>query len=153
MDDTDMKTVEEWLAFGDPSLQIKDPSLAPYKPSSPAGPASGKIKETYTYSTVTTDPEGDDLYYLFDWGNDEYSQWIGPFESGETCEVDYTWDTKGTFSIRVMAKDIHGVQSEWSDPSIVSMPRTRLDRLLFQLSDETSSTLFDLLALFFKPFS
>ncbi|MCK5030986.1 MAG: Zn-dependent exopeptidase M28, partial [Thermoplasmatales archaeon] len=32
------------------------------------------------------------------------------------------WDEKGTYDIRVKAKDTKGNESDWSDPLVVSMP-------------------------------
>lgn len=121
----DYKTIEEWQLFGDPTLAIGEESQKPSKPSKPQGQTQGQYGTEYTYTTNTTDPDNDDVYYFFDWGDDSYSGWIGKYESGETGSASHTWSSEGTFSVRVRAKDIHGVQSDWSDPLSVSMPRTR----------------------------
>ena len=49
---------------------------APAIPSQPSGSVEGEIGLDYTYSTDTTDPEGDDIEYLFDWGDGTDSGWI-----------------------------------------------------------------------------
>jgi hypothetical protein len=126
MDGVELKTVEEWQMFGDPTLVIGEESLPPEKPVSPEGPASGGINKELTFQTSTIDPENDDIYYLFDWGDDEFSGWIGPYKSGNTAEVSYTWTEKGEYEIRVKAKDEHGVQSEWSDPLQISLTKTKI---------------------------
>ena len=123
MEGADYKTVMEWEAFGDPTLSLGEPSTPPLKPDAPTGPEKGHVKDTIVFSASTTDPEGDSLYYLFEWGNDAYSGWIGPFDSGETAEASYTWDKRGEYQVRVKAKDSHGKQSEWSDPVPISMPQ------------------------------
>jgi len=123
MEGTDYKTIEEWQSFGDPTLSIASESLAPEKPQVPAGPTSGKINVEHMYNTSTLDPDGDDIFYLFDWGNGEYSGWIGPFESGEIAQASYIWTEKGDYQIRVKAKDEHGSMSDWSDPLPISMPK------------------------------
>jgi len=69
---------------------------APNKPSRPSGPGKGKPDVDYTYTASTTDPEGDQVHYLFDWGDGTNSGWIGPFNSGETIDVSKTWTQKGT---------------------------------------------------------
>ena len=125
MDGTDYKTVLEWEAFGDPTLAIAGESLAPSTPSVPTGPATGGIRKAHTFTVTTTDPDGDQLFYLFDWGDGEYSGWIGPYASGETAEASYQWQTKGDYEIRVKAKDEHGIQSDWSDALPVTMAKTR----------------------------
>lgn len=125
MEGTDYKTIEEWEPFGDPSLKIAEESQAPLKPDEPDGPPSGKVGTKYTYTGSTTDPDGDTIYYLFDWGDGTYSGWVGPYNSGAEGEASHTWDERGTYAIRVKAKDDHGVQSEWSDPLPVNMPKAR----------------------------
>lgn len=125
MEGTDYKTVEEWQPFGDPSLKIAEESQAPAKPNPPNGPTSGKIRTTYTYTASTTDPDGDKIYYLFDWGDGTYSGWVGPYNSGVQGEASHRWTEQGAYEIRVKAKDDHGVQSEWSNPLSINMPKTR----------------------------
>jgi parallel beta-helix repeat protein len=98
---------------------------APYPPAKPSGPTNGGVGTEYTYTSSTTDPDGDNLYYLFDWGDDTFEDWFGLFESGEEVTASHTWDEQGTYQIRVKAKDIYGVESEWSDPLHVSMPKSK----------------------------
>ncbi len=124
MDGADFFTIQEWILLGDPTLCIAEASLPPIKPSI-EGPSSGSPGEEYSFTGTTTDPEQNQIFYLFDWGDGEFSEWLGPFQSGETAEESYTWTEKGTYEIRVLAKDDHGVQSEWSDPLPVSMPKTK----------------------------
>jgi len=119
---TDYKTIEEWQCFGDPTLAIASESLVPETPNAPHGPSSGKINIEYAYNVSTTDPEGNQIYYFFDWGDGKPSGWIGPYESGENAEVAHTWVEKGSYQIRVKAKDEHGAMSGWSDPLPISVP-------------------------------
>jgi len=126
----DYKTLMEWQPFGDPTLAVAEDSTPPEKPSRPDGPASGSIKETYEYTSTSTDIDGDELYYLFDWGDGTYSGWIGPKDSGQAASASKKWSSQGSYNIRVLAKDEHGVQSVWSDPMSVSMPKTRANDIL-----------------------
>jgi len=121
----DYKTIEQWILFGDPSLRISEESHPPEKPSTPEGPTSGKINTELTYKTTTTDIDGDEIYYLFDWGNGEYSEWIGPYTSDEIAEASYSWNENGEYEIKVMARDENGKQSEWSDPIEITLAKTR----------------------------
>jgi len=126
MNDGDHKTVEEWQAFGDPTIIVSgEQSNPPAKPSSPYGPLNGGIGQTLTYSTSTTDPDTDDVYYMFDWGDGTTSTWIGPYTSGATGSTTKTWNKQGTYQVKAIAKDTHGKLSEWSDPRSVEIPRTR----------------------------
>ena len=88
-------------------------------------PTSGGADVEHTYTASTNDPDGDDLYYLFDWGDGEFSEWIGPKNSGQTASASHTWTEQDDYQIRVKAKDEHGVQSEWSDPLPISMPKNK----------------------------
>jgi hypothetical protein len=109
----------KWFTF---STQ-QQPNSPPNKPNKPTGPASGKPGTVYTYSTSTTDPNGDQVYYLWDWGDGSQSNWLGPYNSGVTINTTHTWTTKGSYSIKVKAKDTFGTESSWSDPLPITMPK------------------------------
>jgi hypothetical protein len=100
-------------------------NLPPNKPNTPSGTASGKIKTVYTYTTSTTDPNNDQVYYMWDWGDGTQSGWLGPYTSGVTTDTTHTWTVKGSYSIKVKAKDIFGAESPWSDPLPIKMPTSQ----------------------------
>jgi hypothetical protein len=131
MDAGDYKTVEEWIAFGDPTLAIGEKSEPPVKPSRPQGTLNGTINTEYTYTSMTTDPDGDKVSYMFDWGDGTFSSWVGPLNSGVTVTAKKTYTTSGTYQIKVVAKDSHGQTSEWSDPLAITMPY-EIQRPFFQ---------------------
>ncbi len=91
------------------------PNNSPYTPGKPFGPTEGAAGEELEYVTSTYDPDGDDLYYLFDWGDGNNSGWIGPIPSNEIANASYIWLEGGDYTIRVKAKDIFGVESNWSE--------------------------------------
>lgn len=124
-DIVDLLTIIQNHLFGDPSLQIAGRSQSPLKPEAPQGQVEGKIDNEYEFTALTYDPDQDDLYYLFDWGDESLSNWIGPIKSGEFCNASHIWNKQGDYQIRVKAKDIHGMQSEWSDPLPISMPKSK----------------------------
>jgi hypothetical protein len=123
MEDNDYKTIEEFQYFGDPTIQLTK-SNKPEKPNKIEGPNKGNINIEYTYRVFTTDADDDQIFYLFDWGDGEYSGWIGPFDSGKSVEASHIWTSKGNYDIRVRARDIHGMISDWSDPLSISMPKS-----------------------------
>ena len=45
------------------------------------GPDEGSTNVNYTFSATTIDLEGEELWYLFDWGDGEFSGWVGPSRS------------------------------------------------------------------------
>jgi len=63
----------------------------PNTPLPPWGQTSGYTGRTYEYSSVTADPEGDMVYYLFDWGDGSNSGWIGPKPSSITVTASHSW--------------------------------------------------------------
>ncbi|MCX6660988.1 MAG: hypothetical protein NTY91_00380 [Euryarchaeota archaeon] len=110
-----------WFTFTTQQQQNSPPN----KPNKPSGPATGKPGTVYTYSTSTTDPNGDQVYYLWDWGDGSQSNWLGPYNSGVTVSTTHTWG-KGSYSIKVKAKDTFGTESNWSDPLTITMPKSTL---------------------------
>ncbi len=108
-------------------VRCKDNS-PPNKPAKPCGPTCGRVNIEYTYIVVTTDPDGDMVYYFVDWGDGTNSGWIGPYESGKMVKVKHRWTQQGYYQIKVKAKDIYGEESEWSDPLPITMPKSKDDQ-------------------------
>jgi hypothetical protein len=84
----------------------------PVKPSI-TGPSNGKPEKEYTFTASSSDPDGNSLQYMWDWGDGEYSDWL------DSTEATYSWTAEDNFEIRVMAMDEHGGESEWSDPFVL----------------------------------
>jgi hypothetical protein len=114
--------------FGDPSVSFHV-SYPPEKPTRPDGPVSGNPGETQVYSSSSTDPNEDQIYYLFSWGDGTDTGWLGPYDSGQVVEANHVWDKKGNYEVKVKAKDTYGVEGPWSDPLSVNMPRYRIKYL------------------------
>lgn len=105
----------------------------PDTPSTPSGPTGGKSGVSYSYTTSTTDPQGDRIYYMFDWDDGSEMEWEGPYVSGDAVSASHIWQAKGTYSIKVKAIDdpnsdgdlSDGAESVWSDPLAISMPKVK----------------------------
>ena len=123
---------------------------SPETPSSPEGETNGKINVDYTFTAVTTDPQNDQLYYLFDWGDGEQSEWIGPYESGQICEENHSFTKKGSYTIKVKAKDSKDHESNWSEPLYVSMPKFKGIQITLIEKLYSHPNLFPLLRLLFQ---
>jgi len=95
----------------------------PNTPAIPSGRTNGERGKSYSYSSLTTDPEGDRMYYMFDWSDGNSSGWGGPLKSGEIANASHSWDVQGSYQIRVKAKDECGAESDWSEPLSVTMPK------------------------------
>jgi len=100
------------------NLAAEIPNLPPLNPTVPNGPQTGVVNITYSYTTTTTDPESQQVYYLWSWG-DENDTWLGPFDSGAPAQATHVWSDVGNYSVMVKARDILGVESGWSDPLMV----------------------------------
>lgn len=122
----------------------------PNKPSRLSGPQTGKINVEHVYSTSTIDTDGDDVFYLFDWGDDTNSGWLGPYDSGVNVETSKTWNTQGNYNIRVKSKDTLGFESEWSDPFSVTMPKNKQlnNQNVYQILKQIENRLTKLFQLF-----
>ncbi len=96
-------------------------NYSPEIPQIPSGLSDGEIGVEYLFTTNTTDPEGDDIYYLFNWGDGSISNWIGPYKSGEIVEAVHTWDNIGVYNVRVKAKDELHSESNWSEPNTINI--------------------------------
>lgn len=89
---------------------------APEKPDKPSGTTNGKTGKSYKFSTKTNDNEQEQVLFMWDWGDGNFSEWLGPYNSEEICETQYSWEQENNFNIRVKAKDENGGHSPWSDP-------------------------------------
>jgi hypothetical protein len=94
----------------------------PEKPETPTGEINGEIQTLYEYSTLTNDMHLNKIYYLWDWGDGNFSEWLGPYNSGEECIAKKTWTEQGDYEIKVKAKDEYGLESSWSDSLTITMP-------------------------------
>jgi hypothetical protein len=128
------------VIYGDPTIIIYSPEWTEpsaidsvitesnnQQPLAPTvtGPKSGKPNTDYTFEFVTTDPNGDDIYYYVDWGDGDTEDWDGPYSSGELSSASHKWSKKGVYNIKVKARDVHGAEGPWGVLQI-SLPRPRI---------------------------
>jgi len=101
-------------------------NYAPEQPDKPSGPNNGSINIEYTYSTRSTDLEGDEIYYNWSWDDGTFSGWLGPYDSGQTVTASHAWAYKGGYDVEVKATDTVG-DSSWSDPLQVSIVMSSIE--------------------------
>jgi hypothetical protein len=87
---------------------------APNIPNVPSGETNGYHGISYTYTTNSTDPDQDNLYYKFDWGDGTTSEWLGSYLSEESCDESHIFESPGAYNITAKAKDVFGEESDWS---------------------------------------
>lgn len=98
----------------------------PSKPGTPVGPTEVKVGTSSSYtSSGSTNPCGDTIYYMFNFGGDGDSGWLGPYDSGNSVTASHTWKTKGSYSITVVAKCNRTSQTSTSDPLHVTCPKEK----------------------------
>jgi hypothetical protein len=83
------------------------------------GPINGKIGETYYYTLLSTDPEGDNISYWIKWGENPNIILSGPFPSGMEIEFGHVWNETGTFTIKAAAEDTAGAHSDWGNLNVI----------------------------------
>ena len=98
----------------------------PGTPDKPDGPTEGTAGKEYCYTTSTIDPDGNAVWYKWDWGN-EQSDWIGPSDSGEEVEECHTWTESGTYQVKVKARVGFWNESDWSEPIVVGITKPELE--------------------------
>jgi hypothetical protein len=89
------------------------------------GTTNGKVGEEYEYCIKLTDPEEDDFFVFWDWGDGDTSGWLGPFEYVEDICETHSWDSEGKFTVKAKVKDIWGSESDWAELEI-TMPRNKI---------------------------
>jgi len=91
-------------------------AVANEPPSAPTidGPTSGKPGVEYCWTFNSTDPNDDNVYYYIKWGDGVETGWLGPYPSCTPVSVCYTYE-KGYYTILAKARDIHFVESGWSE--------------------------------------
>jgi hypothetical protein len=91
----------------------------------------GKMKVVYNFTVVTTDPDGDNVHYFIDWGDGNYTDWLGPYSSGQTVNVSHSWNIFGKFEMKIKAKDSNNQESIWSAPFNIYISRNYSSVILF----------------------
>ncbi|MCU0850240.1 MAG: hypothetical protein MUC80_03070 [Candidatus Thermoplasmatota archaeon] len=89
------------------------------------GTVEGKPNQQYMYTTSAADPDGDPLYYWFDWDDGTNSGWLGPFPPGAPVNANHSWSAKGSYEVKVKAKDFFSMESPWATLD-VTMPKSLL---------------------------
>ena len=94
------------------------------------GPTQGKIGMEYTYTVSSSDNDDDQLYYYIDWGDDETTDWLGPYGSYEHITLSHIWGKEDTFIVKAYVKDEHDVVSDYGSLEVI-MPKYRYFNLPF----------------------
>ena len=111
--------ITAWKEAGFPTI----PNLKP-EPPIITGKINGKAGIEYEYKFVSNDPEGDNLNYYIDWGDNNFS-YVGQFESGEEVSLTKMWVEQGTYNITAKSIDYYLAESNLTIISI-NMAKNKL---------------------------
>ena len=90
------------------------------------GPITGKSYTDHTFSVSSNDPEGDNIRYYVNWGDDNEG-WTDYYPSGAEVILPHSWDSTGTYNVWFENEDEYGA-SIW-EPAC-------LDRFVVTIEDD-----------------
>jgi len=120
------------------------------------GPSWGIKNINYTFCFTWTNPDADDFYCIWYWGDGSISEWLGPYSAGQTVCASHSWSQKGTYEIYVKLKDIDGVEIV-SEPHLFNVYELKKAIIFGRFTNLTeegeyiSIQAFNLWIIFFKP--
>jgi len=104
---TESPIVEKTLLIG--AIPPEEPTIE--------GDTIGYPGQPLEFTATTTDQEGDDVRFLFDWGDGTDSYWI-PYEgvpSGESFTTTHEYEEYGDYNVKVKAIDEWGNEGNYSE--------------------------------------
>jgi len=113
----------------------------PNVPNKPSGETIILPGMSYPYNTSTIDPDNDSIWFKWDWGDGTFSDWLGPFDSGEEILSTHIW-AQGTYEIKVKTKDSRNPETDWSEPLTINAiyPNLKTVLLFGFITNRTKST-------------
>lgn len=132
----------EIIAFAIPYIS----GIPPDTPDAPSGPDTGFTNTEYSFTASTTHPEGNDIWYRFDWDDGTNSGWLGPYAPGATVTAYNTWTEVGVYDITVKARDGEFIESDVSPAhtiTIIEGPMLEIENIeggLFRISATIKNT-------------
>ncbi len=109
---------------------FEDITQPPNKPTI-TGQTSGKVGVEYEYTFHASDPDGDNVKYYIDWGDESFD--TTPFCPSDTdVNVKHTWSEKGNYTITAYARDIYGAKGP-EGTLTVTMPKSKAFNFNFNL--------------------
>jgi hypothetical protein len=116
---------------------------APLAPSI-TGPNQGTVNKPYIFTFKASDPDGNDVKYIIDWG-DTTSNTTEFVAENTNFAVMHTWTSEGEFTITAKAQDVYGEIGPEATKT-VTMPRNKISHTqLFLRFIENHQNLFPIL--------
>jgi len=128
-----------WFEDGTISDDVRFPDVGGwhftvnYPPDKPAlaGPSSGNKNVELFFDAVASDKDGDKIQYWFDWGDGTNTGWtpLEPVSSGTKVTRSHSWSSRGSYTVKVKARDINEDESDWDSITLsISTPKS-IDKL------------------------
>ncbi|MCD4818811.1 MAG: PKD domain-containing protein [Candidatus Cloacimonetes bacterium] len=95
------------------SVDISYEGYKPNNPEVPTGVTDCLTGTTCFYSATATDPDGDDITYIWEFGLETIT--TDSYSSGTTVTIPYTWNSSGTYNVKVKVKDNNNMESVYSN--------------------------------------
>jgi outer membrane protein assembly factor BamB len=102
---------------------IQETNYPPDKPDID-GPVRWPVKVEVCFTFHSTDPDGDDVKYLIDWGDDNINE-TEYYPSCTPIEVCHTWEDMDKYTLQAKSIDIWGAESDWN-VFVTTIPRNRM---------------------------
>jgi hypothetical protein len=117
----DLFTAIDWLGNNQVRVHVAlgngvTANTAPPTPSILSGGGRGKPGQSSQFTSGATDPEANMVYYKWDWGDEQISDWLGPYPSGTTVPASHVWSERGDYEVKVKVRDPFGEETAWSTP-------------------------------------
>jgi hypothetical protein len=98
----------------------------PATPERPSGSDKVHPYTTSSYSTTTTDPDGDQYKTKWRWGDGIIGEWVDEVPSDSNSWDSHSWDERDTYYVDVKAKDVppsynEPIKTEYSLPLAVTV--------------------------------
>ena len=87
-----------------------------------------------------TEPDGEDVSYLLDWGDGTAEDWTVPYPSGQELPFTHIFGLRDTYELRARARDIQGNESPWSRPCTLAVPYSAPDSPVVVTGPDTART-------------
>lgn len=92
----------------------------PSDATGPTGPTTVTVGASTEFTVSATDPDGDGVYFQWNWGDGETTGWLGPYDQGVATPFNHAYAVGGSYEITVRTKDWYEEETAWSSPLTVA---------------------------------
>lgn len=133
--------------FIPPAPPAEETNNPPETPNPPQGSRSVEIGKKQTYMVSSWDADNDRIRFQINWNDGNISNWSAFVNSNETVDFTNCFHQETMLSIQVRAQDEHGLNSSWSEPTIVEVTDLKQentidnDSIIIKIDNETGKAM------------